>query len=472
MSALKTRNSKESIDSNINTQKEFKYSLKQKELLKMVSKDAKSSHIMAYGGGRSGKTFALICIVIMRALLADGTRHGVFRSKFNALKNTIVAQTLPAVMKIRFPGIPYTLNKTDLILTFPNGSEIYFCGLDEGDRTEKILGMEFSTIYLNECSLISFHAREMAVTRLTQKSKLKLFALYDCNPPSTSHWTYKLFVEKKDYESGLPVNNPEDYDYIQMNPYDNKENLNETALKQLEGLSEKKKKRFLYGEFINEIDNALWTMDTIYKCRVSKSQLPEMKRIVVAVDPSGCSGKEDYKSDEIGITVCGLGTDGKGYLLADYSGRYSPIEWAQKAIDAYETFEADKIIAEKNYGGSLVESNIRTVRRNIPIKMVTATRGKIIRAEPIASLYDLGKIKHLNHCEKNDIDNDELRLDMKNNYLDFTLIEEQLCDFSHSGYQGSRSPDRADAMIWGFTELMVGGQPGQFESVNINIFGR
>jgi len=166
----------------------------------------------------------------------------------------------------------------------------------------------------------------------------------------------------------------------------------------------------------------------------STIRLKDMRRIVVAVDPSGASGEAD-NSDEIGIIVAGVGQDGLGYVLADYSCRLSPQGWGRRAVEAYHHFSADLIVAEKNFGGAMVEHVIKTVDKNVPVKLVTASRGKAVRAEPIGALYEQGKIYH-------------------NGFL--KELEDQMLYMTPSGYVGEGSPDRADALVWALTELMLG----------------
>ena len=157
-----------------------------------------------------------------------------------------------------------------------------------------------------------------------------------------------------------------------------------------------------------------------------------MRRIVVAIDPA-VSVSEN--ADETGIIVAGLGVDEKGYVLEDSSGKYSPIEWARRAVALYHKWNADRVVAEANQGGAMVETTIRTVDTNISFKAVHASRGKITRAEPIAALFEQFRI-HLVGV--------------------FPELEDQLCTFE-AGLPGS--PDRLDAMVWAFTELMV-DKPG------------
>lgn len=143
-----------------------------------------ATHVMAYGGSRSGKTFGFVRGVLVRAF-AHKSRHAMLRYRFNHIKASIIYDTLPKVMELCFPGVAEhcRLDKTDWFLTLPNGSEVWFGGLDDKERTEKILGQEYATIYLNECSQIPWASRNMAMTRLAQNTPLRLKAYYDCNPP-------------------------------------------------------------------------------------------------------------------------------------------------------------------------------------------------------------------------------------------------------------------------------------------------
>lgn len=160
---------------------------------------------------------------------------------------------------------------------------------------------------------------------------------------------------------------------------------------------------------------------------------PELTRIVVAIDPAAGSGEH---ADETGIVVAGCDASGHGYVLADASGRYAPAEWARGAIAAYRTHKADRIVAEVNNGGDMVEATLRMVDPNLPFTAVHAARGKVARAEPVAALYEQGKVHHLGA---------------------FPLLEDQMCGFSSdfdraaAGY----SPDRVDALVWALSELLV-----------------
>ncbi|PYD77699.1 DNA packaging protein, partial [Komagataeibacter oboediens] len=213
-----------------------------------------ATHILLRGGSRSGKTFLLIRALVIRAAKAPGTRHGIFRHRFNALKHSIIGDTFPKVMRLCFPDVPYNLNRTDWYVTLPNGSEILFHGLDSSDRTEKILGLEFATVYLNEASQIGYGARNMLLTRLAQKSDLRVKEYIDANPPTTSHWLYSLFERHVEPKSGEPLPDPADYATMQINPDSNRANLSPEYLKQLESLPEKERQRFLFGNYQTAIE--------------------------------------------------------------------------------------------------------------------------------------------------------------------------------------------------------------------------
>lgn len=404
-----------------------------------------ATHLMLFGGSRSGKTFLLVRNLVMRALKAPGSRHAILRFAFAHCKAAIVHDTFPKVMSIAFPGVPYTLNKTDWFAQFDNGAQVWFGGLDDKERTEKILGQEYATIYLNECSQIPQSSRDLAVTRLAQNVQqvmqgatsqpLKPRMYYDCNPPSKAHWTYQRFVLKRDPDTKQPLNQPAQYDYFQINPGDNADNLPDGYLDTLKGLSARLQKRFLVGEFSDATPNALFSDETVDKWRVIDSPLPDFVRVVVAVDPSGSGDVDNADNDAIGIVVAALGTDGNAYLLEDCTVKAGPETWGNVATGAFDRHAADTVVGETNYGGDMVRMVVQASRPRTPFKKVTASRGKAVRAEPISSLYEQGKVRHVGY---------------------FPELEDELSAFSTVGYLGDKSPNRADAAIWALTELFPG----------------
>lgn len=404
-----------------------------------------ATHVMLFGGSRSGKTFLHTRNTILRALKAPKSRHAIFRYRLSHIKATLVMDTFPRVMTLAFPGVICDLNKSDLYATFENGSEIWFGGLDDRERTEKILGSEYATIYLNECSQIPQSSRDMAVTKLAQRvdqiiegrvpAALKPRMYYDENPPTKGHWTHKLFIQKIDPDTRRPLHNPADYAAFQMNPIDNMQNLAEGFLDTLRSLSARMQKRFLAGEFSDATPNALFAEEDIDRWRVLDGRLPDMIRLVVAVDPSGSGDVDNADNDAIGIIVAGLGTDGNAYVLEDCTVKAGPATWGKVSTDAYERHAGDVIVGEVNFGGAMVQAVISSANRRVPFKAVTSSRGKVLRAEPVAALYAQGKVRHVGQ---------------------FRELEDELMQFSTVGYLGERSPNRADSLVFAVTELFPG----------------
>ena len=232
--------------------------------------------------------------------------------------------------------------------------------------------------------------------------------------------------------------------------FDNRANLPKQFLDNLRTRYEGTRlgRQELSAEILDDIPGALWTRDMIDAARV-RCALPDMQRVVVAVDPSGTRGGSD-DGDSIGIVVAGRGVDGRAYVLADRTCKLSPDGWARRAVDAYKEFKADRIIAERNFGGAMVEHVIRTIDRNVSYSEVVASRGKVIRAEPVAALYEQKRVSHIG---------------------ELSALEDQMCQMAGDGYSGEGSPDRVDALVWAMTELMLkGGIPSR--QVSIPFMGR
>lgn len=238
---------------------------------------------------------------------------------------------------------------------------------------------------------------------------------------------------------------------------DNAANLDKNTLKYLVDKYQGTRlgRQELYAEVLDAFEGALWSPEMLDRARLtlasgagpgwkvmhgSNSGMAYLannetgrciyfKRIVVSVDPAGTANR---KSNETGIVVCGLGEDDDGYVLEDLSGIYAPEQWASKAVGAYEDWNADRILAEINYGGDMVAATIRAVNRNVPVRTLTASKGKRVRAEPVAALDEQARIHHVGQFEK---------------------MEDQLVTWDPFG--NGDSPDRLDARVWGFTDLML-----------------
>ena len=211
--------------------------------------------------------------------------------------------------------------------------------------------------------------------------------------------------------------------------FDNAANLAPAALEQLKLKYEGTRlgRQELYAEVLGDLPGALWSLSSLDAYRLNEQ--PELKRILVAVDPAATNNEN---SDEHGIIVVGATEDRRGILLEDASLQGSPLDWARRAVSLYRSYNADGIVIEVNQGGDMVAHTLRTIDENVNIIEVRASRGKHVRAEPIAALYEQGRIAHVGS---------------------FPELENQMTQMTTHGYEGDGSPDRVDAMVWAFTEL-------------------
>ena len=219
--------------------------------------------------------------------------------------------------------------------------------------------------------------------------------------------------------------------------FDNSANLAATYLEAVKSQYDGTRlgRQELYAEILDEASGALWNRQTLVECEIDVDNPVEfaetLARVVVSVDPAVSSNAE---SDMTGIIVAGMDINGICYVLQDATDRYTPEGWAAKAIELYHQYGADRIVAERNQGGEMVRYTFKTVDETIPIKLVHASRGKFARAEPVSSLYERGRVKHVKGLD---------------------ALEDQLVQWEPLGNIGS--PDRLDAMVWSITELALKG---------------
>jgi phage terminase large subunit-like protein len=294
---------------------------------------------------------------------------------------------------------------------WPNGAE---AKMYSGDKPDSLRGPEHEAVWLDE------------------------FAAHRYAPAVWSNLLFGLRLGKqpKVIITTTPKNTPMMRELIadptiyvtKGSSYDNRANLPasffDEIIKRYDGT--RLGRQEIYAELLADSEGALWKRDNIESARVS--QVPTLTRIVVAIDPSVTSAEE---SAETGIIVAGVAGDNY-YILADNSLRGTPHQWAMAAVGAYRTHKADRLIGEANNGGDLIEANIRTVDKNVAFRKVHASRGKATRAEPIASLYEQGRVHHVGYMAE---------------------LEDQMCSWQ----PGEISPDRLDAMVWAITELSSGG---------------
>lgn len=424
----------------------------QARLSQLIWNDPHAENILAYGPARSGKTSAFVANIANRAMMYPGTKHGIFRRTRRAAVFHLFKGTFPEVMKMLYPGYldhpSVETNSSDGTVTFHNGSQIVFDGIDPND-IERILGPQYATAWINECNeLEDYSAVDALASRMADFAPLtnpktgkvilddkgepllcRPLMLFDCNPDLKSDWDHRCFVDKVNPMSSKPWSNPAAWRRCFLPSKDNELNLVPGFINRLveryDG-SPAMEERFLKGMWREDNPDALFRKQMFTYSEVKP--LDYFRRVVVGVDPSGGAGNN---SDYTGIVAVGLGVDGLAYVLDDESVQgLSSEKWAERVIQVYDDWKADYVVAEKNYGGDMVATTIRSARRNIQPELVTASRGKIVRAGPVAAQYRAKKVVHMGS---------------------FKELEAQMCDYREGT---KKSPDRMDALVWALTFLL------------------
>ena len=310
---------------------------------------------------------------------------------------------------------------------------------------------------LREYGTLQDYNRSIGEIVLTNKSRIKLYSGEEPNrlrgPQFHGGWfdelaSFKYADAWDQYQFGLRLGDKpqtvvtttprpvklikelvarEGIEIVRGSTFDNAANLAETALAEMRLRYEGTRlgRQELYGEIVDDVDGALWTHALIDQERVT--EYPPLMRVVVAIDPAVTSGDQ---SDETGIVVAGMTSDGHYYVLKDLTLRTSPERWARVAVQAFHDYKADRVIGETNNGGDMIELLLRQVDPSVPYKKVTATRGKLVRAEPVAALYEQRRAHHVGLLPE---------------------LEDQMCNYTPDS---NTSPDRMDAMVWAMHELM------------------
>jgi PBSX family phage terminase large subunit len=393
-------------------------------------------HSMLVGGGRSTKTSIIVRQIFARAM-SRPSRHLIMRQCFNHVKQSIWHDTFPKIIGGFFPGVPYKENKSDWYIEVPcindyagETSQIWFGGSDSKERSEKILGNEYSTIFCNEVSQITYETITMLRTRLAENSGLPLRFFYDLNPVGKKHWTYQEFIKGINPEDGSP--SKLNVAHMFMNPIDNP-HLPPDVLAEYEALPKRKRQRFLEGLYLDDIEGALWT-DFMISQALAKEPGELIKKII-AVDPAVVHREGN---DETGIIACGLNQSRQGVVIKDYTpkGSVSVGTWAQRVVNAYREQDANYVVAEINQGGDLVEHVLKNIDRTIKVVKVRASSGKFARAEPVSELYEMGQVAHL---------------------IEMPELESELTEWVPMN--SNESPNRLDALVWGLTHLCIKRPP-------------
>ena len=316
------------------------------------------------------------------------------------------------LMKVIPPECILGYNKSSMEIKLWNGSVIQGYAAIEPDR---LRGPQFHRLWADELAAWRYpetYDQMMFGLRLGKNPRLVITTTPRPTPLIMS------LVKRAD----------DDVHLTKGSTFENYENLAESAIQQLKEKYEGTRlgRQELYADILDDTEGALWKHSEIERDRIQKADMPLFQRIIVGVDPAVTNSEN---SDETGIVVCGIGQDGKYYVLEDASLKASPDTWARVAVESFFKHQADRIVAEVNNGGDLVERLIRTIDNTVPYTPVTASRGKIVRAEPIAALYEQRKVHHVGTLPE---------------------LEDQMCSYTAGS---KKSPDRLDALVWALTEL-------------------
>ena len=368
----------------------------------------------AWGGRGSGKSHFFAELVVWWCLDHSGARVVCVREVQKSLRESV---KLLVEDKIEVFGVGSLFTILHDRINTPGGGVILFQGMAEHTK-ESIKSLEdFSVAYVEEAQTMTAGSLEMLDPTIRRPSSEIWFSW---NPRSA----------KDPVDALLRGPNPPEDSVVVRTSY--RDNPFFPAVLEQERAYDEKHNRERYGhiwlgEYEPMVVGAIWDRLTLHEGR--RSELPEIERVVVAVDHAVSA---EPGSDWHGIIVCAEGADGRGYVLEDGSTRGTPHKWASRAIALYDHHEADDIVIERNQGGDLVRLPLEAVRPEISIVEVNASKGKHVRAAPISALYTLGKISHVGA---------------------FPELEDQLCLMTSAGYEGKGSPDRVDALVWGMTEL-------------------
>lgn len=384
---------------------------------------------LAMAGRGWGKSHAGARWLLQQASTTKGY-YAVVAPTFTDVRAVCVEGESGLIAALEAAGEPYEYHKTKNEITLRNGSVIYMLSADRPDR---IRGYNLAGAWCDEMG--SWRYESAWYDGLT-------FALRKGDYPrvfvTTTPRSTKLMRDLAGTTDGTLV-------MLRGSTWENKANLSAAQLKRYEAIEGTTRGRQeLHGELLEDMPGANWRRPWIDGHRIQPVldedtgevlNLPAFQRVIIGVDPSGTATKN---SDECGIVVAGMAQDGQVYVLADESLVASPDGWARVVARAYDKWSADRVVAEKNFGGDMVASTLRHVRDSLPIRMVTASRGKAVRAEPIAALYEQGRVHHVGA---------------------FPDLEDQMTQWEPSNPD---SPDRMDALVWALTELTKGDQGQAF----------
>ncbi len=368
----------------------------------------------AYGGRGSGKSHFFAEEAVKLCVRSPGTRLVCVREVQKSLRESV---KLLVEDKIEALGVGPMFGPMHDRIDTPGGGVMLFQGMQEHTK-ESIKSLEgFDVAYVEEAQTMTAGSLEMLRPTIRKPGSELWFSW---NPRHASDPVDAFFRGMETPPDAALVRSNYDDNPFFPDVLEDERAFDERATRHRYG-------HIWLGEYEPAAIGAIWTRLTLHQGRVAEA--PIMERIVVAVDPAVSS---EEGSNEHGIVAAGIGSDGRGYTLADVTTRGGPQQWAERAIATYDRYEADAVVIEINQGGDMVRHTLQTVRPGLPIVEVRATRGKHVRAEPIAALYTMGRVSHVGA---------------------FPELEDQMCLMTAGGFEGEGSPDRVDALVWAYTEL-------------------
>ena len=381
-------------------------SLKSKMRPKQRRPQTSKNTILYLAGRGFGKTFAGAANTIIQALAGKKQRIAIIAPTYGDLVK-VCLQGESGLLGLLPPSLIVNYDKQDQVIDLFNGTRIEGY---TGERPSRLRGPQFSFAWIDELAAMMYQQDVFDMLSFG----LRLGDHPQCLITTTPRPTKLIKQLNKDAE------------VIRGSTYENKDNLASSFIKAIEDryAGTRLGRQESDAEIIEDVDGALWNYSMI-----DYADPPEqLKRIVIGVDPAVT---KTASSDETGIVVAAQAHDETIYILEDASFKGTPREWALKVANLYDVYKADRIITEVNQGGDMVRSVLSSVRANLPITEVRATRGKYVRAEPVASLYEQGRVKHKKPMP---------------------ILEEQMTNFT--GASSDSSPDRLDALVWALTDLM------------------
>jgi len=396
---------------------------------------SKNRYFVLSGGRAGAKSFGLGTFV---ADLTYEPGHKILytRQTMKSAEDSVIPEFLEKVEVFEETGHIKNCTKhfkqlkhKDNVVNTVTQSEILFRGIrtSAGNQTAALKSLQgITTWIIEEAEELQDEDTFDKIDNSLRMLGKHLRVIIIWNPSNKKHFLWKRFFQQPGVKYDF-TGEKDGVTYIYTSYLENKHNLDHSFLTKAEKVKKNRPKRYLHiykGAPLDESEHALWKQSTMIEpYRVH--DYPELKRIVVSIDPNVTSTKN---SDEAGIIVSGEDFQKHYYVIEDASGRHSPAEWARISVGLFKKYRANRIIAESNNGGDLVKMVIKNVDKNIPVKLVRASRGKLTRAEPVAELYEDGKVHHVGF---------------------FGDLEDQMCSY----VGGTDSPDRMDAVVWGITEL-------------------